>query len=135
MTACTTGETLENGAKIAAHYNRRLIELQKKYAHDLLTHYNPYTKTRYVDEPTIAMMEIINESTLFWVGGYSALPPSYIQEINDLFTKWCNQKGISRPQGSVPDLLRQKTPPWVGSCMRCRRRPSRRFTTTCAPLG
>ena len=103
-------ETLKKGAKIAAHYNRRLIELQKKYAHDLLTHYNPYTKTRYVDEPTIAMMEIINESTLFWVGGYNALPPSYIQEINHLFAEWCNKRGIARPQGSVPNLLRQKNP-------------------------
>ncbi len=101
-------ERLENGAKIAAHYNRRLIELQKKYAHDLLTHYNPYTKTRYVDEPTIAMMEIINESTLFWAGGYNTLPPSYIQEINNLFTEWCDRRGISRPTGSVPDLLRAR---------------------------
>lgn len=101
-------ETLENGAKIAAHYNRRLIELQKKYAHDLLTHYNPYTKTRYVDEPTIAMMEIINESTLFWVGGYNALPKSYIQEIDDLFTEWCSKHSISRPTGSVPELLRAR---------------------------
>lgn len=101
-------ETLENGAKIAAHYNRRLIELQKKYAHDLLTHYNPYTKTRYVDEPTIAMMEIINESTLFWVGGYSALPQSYIQELDNLFTEWCSKHSISRPAGSVPDLLRAR---------------------------
>lgn len=101
-------ETLENGAKIAAHYNRRLIELQKKYAHDLLTHYNPYTKTRYVDEPTIAMMEIINESTLFWVGGYNALPKSYIQEIDDLFTEWCSKHSIGRPTGSVPELLRAR---------------------------
>jgi len=38
-----------------------MIELQKKYARDLLTHVNPYTKTAYTDEPAIALVEISNE--------------------------------------------------------------------------
>ena len=43
----------------------RLIELQKKYSHDLWTHRNPYTKLRYCDDPAIALMEITNEDDLF----------------------------------------------------------------------
>ncbi len=46
------------------HYFPRLIDLQKNYARDLLLHYNPYTKTRYADEPCIALIEINNESGL-----------------------------------------------------------------------
>jgi hypothetical protein len=101
-------ETLENGAKVAAHFNRRLIELQKKYAHDLLTHVNKYTGKAYIDEPAIAMMEIINESTLFWADGYSALPQSYQNEIRSLFEQWCASKGITPPAGSIQDLLRRR---------------------------
>ncbi|MGQ9696700.1 MAG: hypothetical protein ACUVRO_01740, partial [Armatimonadota bacterium] len=101
-------QQLENGAKVAAHFNPRIIELQKKYAHDLLTHVNKYTGTRYVDEPAIAMMEVINESTLFWADGYSSLPQSYQDEIRGLFEEWCSKKGIAAPAGSVQDLLRRR---------------------------
>jgi len=101
-------EQLENGAKVAAHFNRRIIELQKKYAHDLLTHVNKYTGTRYVDEPAVAMMEVINESTLFWADGYASLPQSYQDEIRALFEDWCRQKGTAAPAGSVQDLLRRR---------------------------
>jgi hypothetical protein len=53
------------------HYNKgidnfaaRMIALQKDYARDLLTHENPYTKTRYVDEPCVAVVELNNENSL-----------------------------------------------------------------------
>ncbi|MDR3232900.1 MAG: carbohydrate binding domain-containing protein [Planctomycetaceae bacterium] len=40
------------------------IKLQKKYAEDLLTHVNPYTKTAYFEEPAVAMLEINNENSV-----------------------------------------------------------------------
>lgn len=46
------------------NFQARMIELQRNYARDLLTHTNPYTKTRYVDEPCIAMVELNNENSL-----------------------------------------------------------------------
>ncbi len=103
-------EVLPYAAKVAAHYHRRLIELQKQYAHDLLTHRNPYTGTRYVDEPALALMEIINESSLFWLAGWRQLPPSYIEEADQMFSEWCQGRGVARPAGSVPDLLAAKNP-------------------------
>lgn len=103
-------EQVENGAKVVAHFNPRIIELQKDYARKLLTHVNAYTGKAYVDEPAIAMMEIINESSLFWPGGYDSIPPSYKQEIRDLFEAWCAKKGATAPAGAVADLLRQKNP-------------------------
>ncbi len=53
------------------HYYPRLIELQKNYARDLLTHRNPYTGNRYIEEPAIATIEINNESGLLheWYRG------------------------------------------------------------------
>lgn len=46
----------------------RLIELQKEYAQQLLTHYNPYTKNEYRHEPAVAIVEIVNENSIteFW---------------------------------------------------------------------
>ena len=55
-------------AKAITYFDPRLIELQKEYARQLLTHRNPYTKTSYTDEPAIAIVEILNENSLleFW---------------------------------------------------------------------
>ena len=59
-----------------------LIAANKQYARDLLTHVNPYTKTRYADEPAVAFVEINNEDTLFLWGGeqnLAKLPDPYAQ--------------------------------------------------------
>ncbi|QDP96030.1 hypothetical protein FOE78_09080 [Microlunatus elymi] len=47
----------------------RLIELQRDYARDLLTHHNPYTGNEYRHEPAVAIVEIVNENSLyeFWM--------------------------------------------------------------------
>lgn len=47
----------------------RLIELQRDYARDLLTHYNPHTQAEYRHEPAVAIVEIVNENSLyeFWM--------------------------------------------------------------------
>lgn len=42
----------------------RMIELQRNYARDLLTHTNPYTKTTYAQEPAVAIVELNNENSL-----------------------------------------------------------------------
>jgi hypothetical protein len=48
-----------------------MIAMQRDYARDLLTHRNPYTGNRYVDEPAVALIEINNENGLIssWRGG------------------------------------------------------------------
>ena len=48
-----------------AMFDPSLIRAQKDYAHRLLTHRNPYTGLRYVDDPAIAVVEICNESGFF----------------------------------------------------------------------
>src|SRR5687767_6058325 len=50
--------------KVTAYFEPKMIELQKKFAKDLLTHQNPYTKSRYVDDPAVALIEIKNEDSL-----------------------------------------------------------------------
>ena len=53
------------GAKGTSLYDARLIELQKEYARQLLSHLNPYTRLKYSDDPAIAVIEINNENSLY----------------------------------------------------------------------
>ena len=66
-------------------FDRRLIELEKDYARQLLTHVNPYTKMAYVDDPGVALVEIVNEDAIGigWSGNQA-----YDEELTDLFNAW-----------------------------------------------
>jgi len=76
----------------------RMIELQKEYARDLLTHVNPYTGHAYTDEPTIAMIEITNEDSFqsgWFSGQYNSADPFYQNELNRQWNAWLNKKYAS----------------------------------------
>jgi hypothetical protein len=62
------GHSLIGVSKAITYFDPRLVELEKEYAKQLLTHHNPYTKTDYSNEPTIAIVEILNENSVleFW---------------------------------------------------------------------
>ncbi|MGH8247487.1 MAG: hypothetical protein ACREUU_13770, partial [Gammaproteobacteria bacterium] len=67
-------------------YDPRLIELQKEYARQLLTHVNPYTKTEYRNEPAVAIVEILNENALYV--GFRAPTPYYDDLLTRLYNEW-----------------------------------------------
>ena len=72
-------------------FDKRLIELEKDYARQLLTHVNPYTKKAYVDDPGIAIVEIVNEDAIYI--GWSSRN-AYDQELTDLYNAWL-QKSLA----------------------------------------
>ena len=77
------------------NFEPRMIELQKKYARDLLTHVNPYTKTPYAEEPAVAFVEISNEDALFTVWGWGQLdnlPEPYATTFRELWNAWLRKK-------------------------------------------
>lgn len=77
------------------NFEPRMIELQKKYAHDLLTHVNPYTKRPYTDEPAVAMVEINNENALFnsWCRRQlDSLPDPYATTFRKQWNRWLVKK-------------------------------------------
>ena len=55
-------------AKGITYFGPELIARQKEYARMLLTARNPYTGLRYVDDPAVAIVEIVNENSPleFW---------------------------------------------------------------------
>ncbi len=77
-------------AKGLTLYDKRLIELEKEYAHNLLTHLNPYTKTEYRNEPAIALVEMLNENGI----GQGFRPPTqfYASELDALYNNWLKDR-------------------------------------------
>ena len=77
------------------NFEPRMIRLQKKYARDLLTHVNPFTKTAYTHEPAVAMVEINNENSLYssWNRGWmDDLPEPYATTYRNLWNAWLGRK-------------------------------------------
>jgi hypothetical protein len=102
----------------------RLIELQKDYARRLLTHYNPYTKTKYSEEPAVVTVEIVNENSLYefwfrnWLRGELTvehpayqldLTPYYAHRLDDMYQAWLTEHrrpeeiAAMREEAGVPD--------------------------------
>jgi len=84
----------------------RLIELQRDYARDLLTHYNPYTRSEYRNEPAVAIVEIVNENSLYefwlrnWLRGEKTadgpdiqldFTPFYAAQLDRMYQDWLAQ--------------------------------------------
>ena len=72
-------------AKYVSYFDPRLIQLQKEFAEELLTHYNPYIQSEYRNEPAIAIVELVNENTLFDGWYRDALHPAEKQGHNPNF--------------------------------------------------
>ena len=84
-----------NYDKGLGNFEPRMIELQKKYARDLLAHVNPHTKTSYAHEPAIAMVEISNEDALYNIwnrGDLDELPEPYAGTYRNLWNVWLKEK-------------------------------------------
>ena len=58
-------DSLKDFGKGVTIFDPQMIALQKEFARQLLTHVNPYTNTNLANEPTVAMVEMINENSLY----------------------------------------------------------------------
>jgi hypothetical protein len=58
-------DSLVQMAKGVTLFDPILIALEKEYATQLLTHVNPYTGLALVNDPVMAMVEIVNENSLY----------------------------------------------------------------------
>ena len=95
------GEDRPGTDKGVDNYLPAMIELQKQYARMLLTHRNPYTGNRYVDEPAVALVEITNENSLYSLWNEGGLLSRFTGE------------GLSRLPTRYTDPLREKWNAWL----------------------
>lgn len=76
-------------------YYRPLIELQKEFARQLLTHRNPKTGRTYAEDPAVAMVEINNENGLLqgWMLNYiDDAPEVFRADLQRQWNEWLQRK-------------------------------------------
>lgn len=79
--------------KGASIFDERMIELQKDYATKLLTHRNPYTGLRYVDDPAIAVVETTNENGVFYfLLNRDLSRPYYREQLRLRWNQWLKSR-------------------------------------------
>ena len=77
--------------KISNIFTPALVDAQKDYARQILSHVNPYRGIRYADDPAVAIFEITNENSFFmWSGDETlrTLPAYYADILRELFNAW-----------------------------------------------
>jgi hypothetical protein len=99
-------EQLGDAAKPYSTFNRRLIELQKKFNYDLWSHINSYTGLAYKDDPAIVLVEVTNENDLF--SQRVTLEP-YRSELEVIYRKWADGNGIKINKEKVDFTKTDKT--------------------------
>jgi len=126
-------ELIGNG-KALTYFDPKIIELQREYAKQLLTHRNPYTNTDYAHEPAIAIVEILNENSVleFWQRNWFRgklipgaphyqldLTPYHLKLLTSLYNQWLGKNRTAlqiaalrkeakvSPGNPVPVLQRQ----------------------------
>jgi len=71
------------------YFDERMQQIYKSWARQLLTTNNPYTGLKLADEPSAAIVEIINEdSYFFWTFGSSNIPKSQWTKLETIFGHW-----------------------------------------------
>ena len=98
--------------KISGIFTPALVNAQKQYARDLLTHVNPYRNVRYADDPAVAFVEITNEDSFFmWSSEETlrTLPRYYARILRNQFNAWLRGRyvsddvlGAAWAQGTLP---------------------------------
>ena len=81
----------ENYDKVVGLFTPALIDAQKQYARDILTHVNAYRKVRYADDPAVGFVEITNEDSLFMWGARArlqSLPGFYAKLLQAKYNAW-----------------------------------------------
>jgi hypothetical protein len=69
-------------------------KLWKRWVRRILTARNPYTGRVNADDPTIAIVQIVNEDNYFWYTfqPYSGIPAEVTHVLEDRFSDWLRQK-------------------------------------------
>lgn len=95
--------------QVLGFFDDEVLELEKEYARQLLTHWNPYLGSTYAEDPVVAMVEIVNEQGLLhaWLGGVvDRLPDVFLARLRE---KW--NAFLAEKYGSTESLLDSWRPP------------------------
>ncbi|MBO3839994.1 MAG: carbohydrate binding domain-containing protein [Thermoproteota archaeon] len=102
--------------QILGFFMEEVESLEKEYATQLLTHFNPYTGMAYGEDPAVAFVEIVNEQGLIhsWLdGAIDRLPQTFKDALkekwnNYLLSKYGSDENL-RKAWATPISLSQST--------------------------
>lgn len=100
---------LEEAGKPYSNFDRRMIDLQKKFNHDLWKHYNPYTQLAYKDDPAIALTNLTNENDLFFPTRSRITLEPYRSELEERYRQWAEKNAIPMSEDKV-DFTKSRYP-------------------------
>jgi hypothetical protein len=98
------------------YFSRRIIDLQKDYARQLLAAKNPYTGLSLAEDPAVAVVEINNENSLLGLrsrevgAGLHEQPEPFRGELTALWNAWL-AKGFPDDESIRLTWAGQATPP------------------------
>ncbi len=72
-------------------FNDDVARLKLQRMTDIYTHVNPYTGKRWCDDPTVALVEVCNEDSIFW-HGIDNLQEPFKKQLEDKFKVWLRAK-------------------------------------------
>lgn len=93
-------DKLRPGAKLVSLFDSKMIELQKKYARELLTHHNSYTGLPYNQDPVVALVEITNENSLLSDAGRRSMVDFYRHQLEKLWKEFSGNQNL--PLNEIP---------------------------------
>ena len=88
-------EYLSTSARAVRFFDERVIALEKEYIARFLTHHNPYTGLRLVDDPAIAIIQYTNENSITWYQ-IPGTRTAFDKVLNMRFNAWLCDKYGSR---------------------------------------
>ncbi len=94
----------------------RLIDLQKEYAKELLSHVNPYTGMSYLKDPVVAVVELNNEEALWRLykrGGLDSRDDVYGKCFKKLWSDWLVKKYGTTEKARTAWKLAEKPLPYL----------------------
>ena len=94
-------ELLPEAAKPYCIFDRTLIDLQKEYNRNLLTHVNKYTGLAYKDEPAIALAEAVNECDLLDAEYAKIAVEPYRTELLERYRAYAREKGVKNQNEDI----------------------------------
>ena len=94
----------------------RLIDLQKEYAKELLSHVNPYTGMSYLKDPVVAVVELNNEEALWRLykkGGLDSRDDVYGKCFKKLWSGWLVKESATTEKAREAWKLAEKPLPYL----------------------
>lgn len=83
-------------------FDPRMIEIHRAWLKQLLTTKNPYTGKPIARDPAVAMVEVLNEDSLFfWTFSRKNVPPVHWRRLEQRFGRW-----LAGRHGSLEEALK-----------------------------